>query len=57
MRNELQNCEPAVSPAQPLVQDNVVSVGEAQASIVLGVIRRERRTSLSAKEVAGLPRQ
>ena len=55
MRNELRNCEPAVHHAQPLVQDNVVSVGEAQASIVLGVIRRERRTSLSAKEVAGMP--
>lgn len=33
MRNELRDREPAVSPAQPPVQDDVVSVGEAQASI------------------------
>ena len=32
MRNELRDREPAVSPAQPPVQD-VVSAGEAQASI------------------------
>jgi hypothetical protein len=29
MRNELRDREPAVSPAQPLVQDTVASVGEA----------------------------
>jgi hypothetical protein len=33
MRNELRDREPVVSPAQPLVQDDVASVGEAQASI------------------------
>lgn len=33
MRNELRDREPAVSTAQPLVQDDVVSVSEAQASI------------------------
>lgn len=33
MRNELRDREPAVSPAQPPVQDDVVSAGEAQASI------------------------
>jgi hypothetical protein len=33
MRNELRDREPAVSPAQPLVQDGAVSGGEAQPSI------------------------
>src|SRR5258705_10339033 len=33
MRNELPDREPAVSPAQPPVQADVVSAGEAQPSI------------------------
>jgi hypothetical protein len=33
MRNELRDCEPAVSPAQPPVQDDAVSAGETQAGI------------------------
>jgi hypothetical protein len=33
MRNELRDREPAVSPAQPLVQDDAISGGEAQPSI------------------------
>jgi hypothetical protein len=33
MRNELRDREPAVSHAQPPVQDDAVSVGEAQAGI------------------------
>ena len=35
MRNELRDREPVVSPAQPLIQDDltVASVGEARASI------------------------
>jgi hypothetical protein len=33
MRNELRDREPAVSPAQPPVQDDLVSVGEAQPNI------------------------